>query len=483
MLKINDKRNGSDRAYTVSLIVLFVLWIASFVLYKQRMLFVDPGWITFNIINTNNFVISEHRYGSFITQLFPLLASLAKLPLSTILFLYSGSFFAFFLTVAYVSGRYFKQKSFAILLAFYFTLMASDVFFWPNNEVHQGVAWMILFFAAFMHFTQSKSSLSIYQHLSLSLLAFLALFSHIIVLLPFVFIWLYLQLDSANKRWTLFYSYSVLIASLIATKYILSMDSWYDGSKLEPVKHLTLSTALSVFNNGHAHTMYDLFLHKYWIIFPIFLAGIYALWKKRKFWHIALVCSFIFLYTFLVLLTFSDAFGRELYFYMESEWMALTIIISLPFVFEVVPKLSSSIASMVVGIIFLLRFYDLSDSFHYFNKRFHHLEKITNILEEAKFKKTVIKMDEKLRKELFIMDWGLPIESLLLSSMNHPESPLSFKAVDESFVISPAQDSIFSCFQLSPQSILDKNYFKLEKSPYHTIKYDDLLTTVPYPAQ
>ena len=163
--------------------------------------------------------------------------------------------------------------------------------------------------------------------------------------------------------------------------------------------------------------------------------------------------------------------------------MALTIIVSLPVVFEVIPKLSSSIASIIVGIVFLLRFYDFYDSYHYFDKRFHHLETITNILEDAKFKKTVIKMDEKLRKELFIMDWGLPIESLLLSSMNHPESPLSFKAVDESFAVSPAPDSLFSCFQLSPQSILDKNYFKLEQSPYHIIKYEDLLTTVPNQGQ
>src|SRR5690606_11941303 len=134
-------------AYYLSLGFIFILLVFSLLFYKERMLFVDPAWIVFNIINKGKLIIAENRYGAFITQIFPYFGSKLGLSLKSILILYSASFYLFYFFTAYIIGFKWKQEVFAILLALYLGVFVSDVFYWPNNEVHQGIAWMFLFLA------------------------------------------------------------------------------------------------------------------------------------------------------------------------------------------------------------------------------------------------------------------------------------------------------------------------------------------------
>ncbi len=57
------------------------LLLLSLVFYRERMLFIDAPHILFRISNNGALQITEHRYGSFITQLFPLAGSWLHLPL------------------------------------------------------------------------------------------------------------------------------------------------------------------------------------------------------------------------------------------------------------------------------------------------------------------------------------------------------------------------------------------------------------------
>ena len=109
------------------------------------MLFVDPAFITFEILHQDWFVFSEHRYGAFITQAFPLIGDRLGLSLKTILIGYSMSFYLFFTAVIVVCGSLLKQYKLAILFCCYLAFIVSDVYFWPNNEVHQAIDWMINF--------------------------------------------------------------------------------------------------------------------------------------------------------------------------------------------------------------------------------------------------------------------------------------------------------------------------------------------------
>ena len=174
--------------YRLSLLVLLVLLILSFFTYRERMLFTDPAWVAFNIINTKSLLITEYRIGTFITQIFPLIGVYLGLSLKAILILYSISHYLFFLAIAILVGTVWKQKWLAILLALYLTVFVSDLYYWPNNEVHQGLGWMFLFLGLYLH-RRNLGRFHAWHHLLLLAFAFLALSSHMLVMLPFGFLW------------------------------------------------------------------------------------------------------------------------------------------------------------------------------------------------------------------------------------------------------------------------------------------------------
>src|SRR5690554_4397262 len=169
--------------YLMAIILIFILTILSVWTYKERMLFVDPAWIVFNIINSGYFSFAEHRYGAFITQIFPLAAVYMGFSLKAILVLYSLSFYLFYLSAALIMGLMWKQKWLAILLAIYLILFVSDGYYWPNNEVHQGITWMMLFIAYYLRLKEQEVK-SFLPYLLLTILAALAISSHLLVLIP-----------------------------------------------------------------------------------------------------------------------------------------------------------------------------------------------------------------------------------------------------------------------------------------------------------
>jgi hypothetical protein len=126
-----------------SLFVVPLLGAALFSL--ERVLFADATFILFRIINSDSLQIQEHRFGSFITQGVPLLAARLQLPLATNVVLYSTSFTLSYLVVVLLLLYQFKEHELAVLMGLYFLLFVGDTWFWMNNEVHQGIAWMFLF--------------------------------------------------------------------------------------------------------------------------------------------------------------------------------------------------------------------------------------------------------------------------------------------------------------------------------------------------
>ena len=156
MLSKSNKK--PDPLLSIAVVVMLLLTVWSVVTYRQRMLFVDPAWITFNIVNHHAFAFAEHRFGAFITQMIPLMGAFFGWSLKTILLLYSVSFYLFYLGTVLILGLVLKQKPLALLLVVYLTLFVSDGYYWPNNEVHQGIAWMLLFIGMNQYQFQHKIS-------------------------------------------------------------------------------------------------------------------------------------------------------------------------------------------------------------------------------------------------------------------------------------------------------------------------------------
>lgn len=184
------------KAVVTSLFI--VLLLLSVVYAYERILFADASFILFRIINSGSLQIQELRFGSFITQWIPLLAARLHLSLTLIVFLYSASFNLFYLTVALLLLFVFREISLAMLMSLYYVLFVSDTFYWANNEVHQGIAWLFLAIAVFNYLYNKKASLVVLLFLFLFLMS-LAIFTHPLIMLPALFLWL--SLLSEHNIW------------------------------------------------------------------------------------------------------------------------------------------------------------------------------------------------------------------------------------------------------------------------------------------
>jgi hypothetical protein len=448
-----------------------LLLIGSVVFYKERMLFIDPGWVVFNILNKSSVLIAEYRYGALATQVVPLIAGWLQLPLSVILMLYSASFYVFYLVVVLLLVLRYRQWGFALLLGLYFSLFVSDGYFWPNNEVHQGVAWMFVFLGIF--FSRSAAGLKWFHHLLLLLTGFLALFSHFIVAIPFSFLWIYAICDRANfkcnRKW--FLIYSCFLTLVFAFKYWLGSRGWYDGPKLEGLRNLNPKAVLESYDSGHIRSMLPLVLNNYWIALILLLSGIgYTVMKKQYF---AALWTLLYCLGYMCLMgiTYPDAFGRSTLFYIESEWMALSIIVGTIFVYKILPALQLKYIGLVLLLIALVRLGYMAESATLFHARYHTVGRMVHTLKAAGIHKALVKKVPAVEKEL-LMEWGTPVESMLYCNMEGIEPMITFVIADDNDVPAVGKDEFISCFSKMPVAELNPLYFRPDTTQnYQQVRY------------
>lgn len=464
---INTDRQASLRnAYYASLALLAILLAGSIVWYKQRMLFADPAYIFFRILTEKQLSIQEYRYGSAVTQVWPLLGGMMRLPLRMLLILYSASFYFFYCIVALLLGRW-KQYALGILFAFYMSLLVSDVYFWPNNEVHQGMGWLMLFLGLFFRY-QEQEHIPLWTHPVMLGCLFLALFSHFIVVVPCTFLWLY---------WVLYHPsfwptrtqririgcYSIAIVIIFLIKLQLGIHGAYDGDKLGAALNVKPKEIFESFHNSSAQTIGSLILRNYWLLIPITIVGLAAIIRLKQWGRVAVMLCFALGYFSLVCLTFPNTFARRELFYMESEWMAWAILLATPFVVHSLPALRPRLALMVVSLIYLVRLGYISQSFSLFNERVNRLTTITESLHERGITKAFLVAEQSTRDSAFLMDWSLAYESILLSSLKGDAPAVTFMVIPSDYAVpQPNKDLYLSPYLNLPAQQLDNRYFSID---------------------
>lgn len=450
-----------------------ILLAASLIFYRERMLFVDPGWIVFNIINDKSFLFAEHRYGAFITQIVPLAGVYLHLPLKALLIAYSASFQLFYLIVAGLLVFRYRQRELALLLAFYFILFVSDEFFWPNNEVHQGITWMFLFLGLFRY---RAGRLRWHHHLLLASFGFLALFSHFLVALPFSFLWLYFLSEKDGRRHIrpgVWVAYSLYLLLVFGIKYSLGHNSWYDGAKLDAVKRMDIAALLHSFANGQARYMFRALLSTYVVAPLLFLAGSLFALLRRQYLPVILSLGCSLAYIALVCLTYPEATTRGNLFYMESEWMGLAVPLSALFVFRVLPAIRPYQAAAGVALIFLVRICFIAASAPVFMQRSADLSAAVAALQQRNIPKAVVVQDKKV-EEVFIMSWGAPVESLMLSALDGGRQ-VSFRIMPGTDIRPVGTDTFRSCFTNVHYKALNPAYFRPDTlTGYQVLPYGAL---------
>lgn len=444
----------------LSLIYLFILLLLALFFYKERMLFLDAPWIVFHIINTKFFCIQEHRYGSFLTQLFPLIGVKLKLSINSILLLYSASFNLLYLAIGFILLRM-KQYKLLILEALYFSLLLSSSFYWTNNELHQGMAWLFLLFG-FVFYAETQQFNSVFKYLGFIILAFLSLFTHPLILLVCGFLWVFFLLNSFDKKIenkTLII-YTCLLASLAIIKYYWSKNGWYDGNKIEMILNTNLKSFTKMLQGDALKMIAQKTIDNYWISLLIGLSGIWFLLFSKKYFQLFFILISIFGFTFLIALI---NYESPNFFYLESELMPVSIFLCIVFVWEMAKQMPVKVLFVGMILLFSVRLGYIIDASTNYTKRISYLAADVNFAITKDAQKLIIikEKDAMARDYKYTMTWALPVETLMYSAITQKQlTTIAYLDSAELHKMGSLTNEVFvTPFFKIPKDKWDKKYF------------------------
>ena len=472
---MKETRQGLKHTSFVALVALLLLLIGALYYYKERMLFADASYIAFNTINNGKLYIQELRFGSFITQGMPLLLAKLHLPIKVVLLGYSASFNLFFIVVALFLVGY-RSYGLAVLMSLYYFLFVSDTYYWTNNEIHQAVAWMFLFFGTAFYLARRQSQFWI-QLLAFLLLGTVTVFTHFLVVIPGTFLWVYLMLNKEDwpfdRKQTLIFS--SLFLAIVVVKYIISITQPYDGPHLHDPTHATLPALLSTFNNSLIKAFLERCLTNYWITTLVFVAGTITAIMKRQYRALSWTLACTLAYIVAMKLTFGDYKDVPLY-YIESEWASLGIVVAAPFVFSLLASIKSDMAVATLLLIFIVRSVYILDAAPRFEKRTLLKEQVLAQMERKQIKKLVLN-DSSLAQK-YPGAWSMPDETILLSSLDGdlPRKTFLFSTAEIPGRVSAAGNrDMIDCYWYVAPEHMNKTYFAVDTTtPYKIMTMEEL---------
>lgn len=396
--------------------VYAILLILAILFYKERTIFMDASFICFSVIKDGALAIQDFRFGSAITQIFPLISSQLGLPLQAVLLSYSIGFIIFYATIYCVIKYWFKNEMLSLVLLLFNLLMVSQTFYWIQSEQIQGTALLLFYFAL-----QFKNPIEYrYPEINISisyLLLFTVAFIHPILVVQFIFISLFLFFS--NKDNSEFRRKNQIISRVFFYIFILAIKmvffkNQYDSGAINNMKNF-----ISLFPNYISIASNKNFI--YYLITDYYLAAILlvliSVYYYRKAEWIKLSLMNIFFFGFLLIVNVSYKDGADK-FYIESHYLSLSIFIIIPFVFDYLPTLEMKKVHYLISSIILIRLVYIF---------FNHIPFTDRLNWEREFlmkndHKKIIKWDNNVPKDTLFMTWATPYEFWLLSTIEKKET-------------------------------------------------------------
>jgi len=466
-------------ASKIALAAMGVLFILGAIFYRERALFSDAAFRVFHVINYSRFGVPGKRYGAFIIQVLPYLARKLHLSINAILFLYGSSYNLFFFSVTALLVYRYRQYTLAILMALYYFLFVSESYMWVS-ETFLGVAWMFLFFAVTIHLGKKKVNVFLLL-VPFSLFAFLALFSHFVIIIPTIFLWIYLI--SEKKNWPFSKNISILLSCILALilciKFIGASSESSDSLHLHGITHFSLKDIINTFTTPVLKTFFYRCLINYWAAIIVFITSMVSLIKNKK-WGLA-TWTFISVLGYLIImgLTYGDEDSNVLLLHIESEWACIGILVSAGFVFTFLSRLRPVTASCLLAGIFIARLVYIGIGISSFCLRTDTDEQILAQMRKKGIAKLVL-LDDKQLIAINKLTWGLPFETIMMSAIDGDKPQRTFCIVNkddkEALLAMSYPSVIFTTFEASAPKDFNREYFSMDSThPYQVMTYSELM--------
>jgi hypothetical protein len=450
----------------VSLGLLSILLICSIVYYDLRMSFIDGPFILFQIIQNDSLAIQVGRFGAAVTQVFPYLGLKAGFSLKSLMMMYSAAFTLFPLIAGIILHRV-RQYVWVIALAVYYTAFCSDAFFWPNNEIHQGIPW--LFLALGLYFSDLWRTKAFIKYPLAGILLVTGVFCHpLMIPLSIFLIGLFLLTDKLRLKNKTDLIFILIWLMTLWGKWYSGTQNWYDGEKLRnlsglnPEQYLGFyeTPSFKLFISGLTGTHFQVLI----LIIVLLVSSIISRSILVPMW--SLLCIAIHLIMTVTLMTDSPLF------YAQSQWMIIGLMLVFPCLMIKIRPVHKLIIQALIFIYILSFLRNGENALKKFQERKVTIDNILNAMQSKDIRAVNIRDISEETHKIFIMNWGLPVESLMLSAAN---------GAPASFIIGPDERSdesgnyFHSCFEDIPYSRLNQYYFKGFRPVYTSISMDSLI--------
>ena len=409
MIQINLLNNRFFERYTTLIgnITFFILSIMAVVFWRERTIMLDAAFQSFCVINKGVLAIQAQRFGAAFVQLFPLITSKLGLPLKWVLISYSMSFIIFHYALFFICNYILKIKQLAFGILIFTILMTVHTFFWAQNEVVQGTSLVFLYFA-FLINKNRNTKIEWQDYILLILTLLTTVYFHPLTIFVFTFFIIFFFISTDNIISYKKLKLSIIIwLSILLVKILITRISSYDVGSMErltnnvktPLKYLIRGDGVKLFL---AHCLDD-FAVTILIMFLI-VVFYYINNNKKKLLFFFFSCL---IYILIVLVSFYDS---KDWFYMESQFLPISVIIILPLIFDILPTLNTRLSLTCVSLLIAFKLLYIIHASQFYTKRLQYLNELleyTYKFENTKF----MADDEDIDKNKLLMHWGCAYET------------------------------------------------------------------------
>ncbi len=467
MLKENNIIKTDSFTATIGHLFFLILFIYSLVFFKERIIYSDPAFFSFLLIDQNNFSFVLGRWGTIFSQMAPLYGLRHGVSLETFLQLYSASFivlyYIFFLIIQYVYKN--SKGSWILMLSLCLTFRMT--FYYSTAELYQGMALSILLWTIVARSFENATSKAWLHTIIASLLILIISFYHQLTLFTVLFILGFelIQNGRFKDKKLLFLVVFTIIWYVIRIKVFTNSE--YEKNKMlsgneffQQLMHI----------RDLPSTKYFLGFVKKQILIPViaFCITLLLLLRKNKLLAIYSGAFFIF-FAILICVTLYKGESQMMY---ENYYIVFGLFIA----FSLVHTFSVPSRNFATLAVIILITYSLNQICEARQPITERIEDLNNMIQYGRsLDKRKFLVDENHLKEFnnMLPTWSLPFESTLLSSLDNPAYSVTFFSLKNNTHFTEEQlikKDVFLGPEWEPfwftTNSFNKNYFNFPESGY-----------------
>ncbi len=394
---------------------LLLLLLLAALYWRERVIMIDAAYQVFSVIVRGDLAIQAQRFGAALVQLWPLAAVKAGLSLPWVLGLYSVAFQAYPLIFFGLLYYWARQPRIAVALALYYLLMMTHTFFWIQSELIQGCAAALLTVGLTLKPGWVGKAVA-------AVLSVAVVYWHPLAVVALLYAWgfFFLRVGGDERRRLSRYLLPAMAIGAMAYKHFLATGNAYDAHAMGMAEGFT-DRLFNIFGLAATREFGLHALFVYWFYLPV-LAGLSYFYAGRRQWRLlAWLWGATLSWLALILTTYH--WGAEL-FYIESYYLMLGLFIALPLACDWMPQWRSAVVVGFFAALLMVRGGQLVHTFQEYHGRYFRLQQMVEWLRGYPEQRFLL-LKQKAPMDKLKMEWASPYETLLLSSLSHPDSALS----------------------------------------------------------